>query len=101
MATDVEIDGKKYRPVDEAEAQELAERLSSFTPEGTTFWGNFFLTRDTLPDGTRYGMYDEGDEAMPFFSEAFLYNLLGKDEARSVLGIVRRLSKLAGVECDN
>ena len=43
-------------------------------------------------------MYEEGNENAPFFTEAFLYNLLGKDEARSVLGIVRRLSVLAGVK---
>lgn len=98
METEVTVDGKQYRPVDEAEAAELGKRLREFKLEGTTFWRNRFVEWDTHKDGTRYGMYDEGDENAPFFSEAFLYNLVGKDEARSILGIVRRLSRLAGVE---
>lgn len=96
--TTVQIDGKEWKPVDEAEAAELGEYLREFRLEGTTFWREFFIERDTAKDGSRYGMYDEGDEEAPFFSEAFLYNLLGKDEARSVLGIIRRLSDLAGVK---
>lgn len=31
--------------------------------------------------------YEEGDEDAPFYSERFLYPLLGKDEARSVLAM--------------
>ena len=92
------MDGVKYRPVDEDEAQDLSEYLQGFTLEGDKFWREFFLKRDTAADGSRYGMYSEGDEEAPFFSEAFLYNLVGKDEARSILGIVRRLCVLAGVE---
>lgn len=103
--TEVTVDGKKYRPVDDEAAARLAERLREFKSESTTFWRNFFIERDTssgkpwdLPAGERYGMYADGDEFAPFFSEAFLYNLLGKDEARSVLGIMRGLCELAGVE---
>ena len=31
-------------------------------------------------------MYEEGDETAPFFTEAYLYNLLGKSDARRLLG---------------
>lgn len=96
--TEVVIDGVRYRPVDEERAVEVERRLREFTLEGETYWRNLFIANDTGKDGARYGMYDEGDETRPFFTEAFLYNLLGKDEARSVLGIVRRLSELAGVK---
>lgn len=96
--TEVVIDGKRYRPVDEAEASALGERLREFKTEGTEYWRDHFIRHDTDENGRRFGMYSEGDETAPFFSEAFLYNLLGKDEARSVLGIVRRLCVLAGVE---
>lgn len=97
--TEIKVDGQLYRPVDEKEASELAQRLSEFTLEGATYWRNLFIQNDTNEkSGERYGMYAEGDEHAPFFTEAFLYNLLGKDEARSVLGIVRRLAVLAGVE---
>lgn len=33
--------------------------------------------------------YDEGDEEAPFYSEACLYNLFGKDDARSILATLR------------
>jgi hypothetical protein len=36
------------------------------------------------------GYYSDGDEDAPFFSEKFLYNLLGKDDARSLLGMLDR-----------
>jgi hypothetical protein len=89
---DVTVDGVRYHPVDPKEAEELAEYLRTFTLEGTVYWKRHFQSQ---ADG---GTYSEGDEEAPFFTEAFLYNLLGKDEARSVLGIVRRLCRLAGVE---
>lgn len=94
----VKINDVRYRPVNEPEARELADYLNDFKLEGTTSWREFFIKQDTADDGSRYGMYSEGDEFAPFFTEAFLYNLLGKDEARSVLGLVRRLCVLAGVE---
>jgi hypothetical protein len=96
--TRVTIDGQLYRPVDEGEANALAARLSTFTLDGEAYWRDLFIANDTNSDGSRFGMYSEGDERAPFFTEAFLYNLLGKDEARSVLHIVRRLCELAGVK---
>lgn len=97
--SEVLIDGVRYRPVDEAAAEELADRLRTFTLEGDVYWRNLFIKNDTSSiDGKPLGMYAEGDEHAPFFTESFLYNLLGKDEARSVLGIVRELSRLAGVK---
>lgn len=100
---EVLIDGARYVAAegsDAAEREDLANYIKAFTLEGETFWRNLFIERDTGSNGERYGMFAEGDEHAPFFSEAFLYNLLGKDEARSVLGIMRRLTKLAGVEAD-
>lgn len=94
----VVVNGQTYRPVDAVEADALAEWIAMFTLEGETYWRDLFVKNDTAADGTLYGMYAEGDEKAPFFTEAFLYNLLGKDEARSVLGILRRLCALAGVE---
>lgn len=39
----------------------------------------------------------KGDEDAPFFSEAYLYTLVGKDMARSILGKLRRLGLTLGV----
>jgi len=80
------------------DVDDVVRRLREFKVEGTTFFREQFIAHDTKPDGGRYGMYDEGDEFAPFFSEAFLYNLVGKDDARSILGIIRGLCDLAGVE---
>jgi hypothetical protein len=81
------------------EAVELAERIKTFRLEADIFWRDRFMEWDTrYIDGTKYGVYSPGDESAPFFSEALLYNLVGKDDARSILGIVRRLCVLAGVE---
>lgn len=41
-------------------------------------------------DFKQSGYYSEGDEDAPFFSESFLYNLLGKGDARSLLGMLDR-----------
>jgi hypothetical protein len=38
-------------------------------------------------------MYDKGDEDAPFFSEAYLYTLLGKDSARTLLARFRALGR--------
>jgi hypothetical protein len=95
--TNVEIDGVRYAPIDEDERTELGELIHEFTLEANKFWKQRFQF-DSCPDGWNAGMYSDGDEKAPFFTEGFLYNLLGKDEARSVLGIMRRLCKLAGVD---
>jgi hypothetical protein len=41
-------------------------------------------------DFKKSGHYSKGDEDAPFLSEAFLYNLLGKSDARSLLGMLDR-----------
>jgi hypothetical protein len=40
----------------------------------------------------------EDDSQAPFFSEAYLYTLMGKEEARSVLGLIRNLADACGVD---
>lgn len=42
--------------------------------------------------------YEKGDETAPFFSEAFLYPLLGKDDARTVLAYIHSLMRELGVD---
>lgn len=43
---------------------------------------------------------DEGDQNQPFFSEAYLYPLLGKEAARTVLAVIRNLERKLGVDRD-
>ena len=41
--------------------------------------------------------YGKGDENAPFFSEAFLYNLLGKEDARTLLALLRGAFGIKGM----
>lgn len=43
------------------------------------------------------GMYAEGDDETPFFSEAYLYNLLGKEDARTLLCLIERAFASIGI----
>lgn len=42
--------------------------------------------------------YEEGDENAPFFSEAYLYNLVGKEDARTILCLFENLARAAGID---
>lgn len=42
--------------------------------------------------------YEKGDELAPFFSEACLYNLVGKEDARTILGLIRNVLRAVGLE---
>ena len=53
------------------------------------------LAQDCL-DHSQDG-YEPGDEKAPFFSGAYLYDLVGKDNARTILGNIRRLGESLGI----
>lgn len=44
--------------------------------------------------------YEEGNHEAPFFTEVFLYNVLGKDKAREVINTLEALLDRAGVNVD-
>lgn len=48
--------------------------------------------------GKPYSYYAEGDEEAPFFSEAYLYALLGKGDVRTVLAMLNNLIRAAGLD---
>ncbi len=48
-----------------------------------------------------YGeIYTDEDAKQPFFSEAYLYNLLGKEDARTVMCLLKAALESVGVELD-
>ena len=51
-----------------------------------------------IREGKRAGYYEKGDEQVPFMSESFLYTALGKEDARSLLGIVGQLVAAIGID---
>ena len=62
------------------------ERLLAWTPEQTP---PHFKERDG---------YEDGDEDSPFLSEAYLYNLLGKEDARTLLALLSRYKEAHAAE---
>lgn len=75
------------------EAKAALETLRQFRPDFTARFAEAFEAWDYDELGDRFGMYTPGDEAAPFFSEAFLYNLLGKDDARVLISNLRAVEK--------
>lgn len=83
---------KRFAP-DHAAIRKAAFDLYSVTLEGDPFARN--KAEDEEEDeGPRDLLYWE---YTPFFSEAYLYRLLGKEDARSVLGAVRLLIEATGL----
>jgi len=54
-----------------------------------------------LPKHRRASGAMAGDEKAPFVSETFLYPLLGKDDARTLLYKLREVMRVAGVDMDD
>jgi len=52
---------------------------------------------EALPEGfnSKNTYYQKGDEGSPFWSEGFLYPLLGKEDARTLLAWLRRLNDIS------
>jgi len=46
----------------------------------------------------QYPMFEPGDETAPFLTEAHLYNMYGKDEARTIHALIRNLIRAAGYQ---
>ena len=66
--------------------KEQVKKLLEFTP------GDLPKSCKNKRDG-----YEKGDETCPFFSETYLYNLLGKEDARTLLAFMRPVWEDAGI----
>jgi hypothetical protein len=53
--------------------------------------GAYFTKKD------KYGLNDE-DPKIPFLTESFLYNLLGKEDARTLLALLRQAFESVGID---
>lgn len=72
--------------------RDAAKNLLSFSVEGG-------LPTASIRAAKSAGYYSPGDENAPFFTEAYLYNLLAwKDPARTVLHFVRELIEAGGFD---
>jgi hypothetical protein len=65
--------------------------LMAFTP-------HYGMPDFLIKAAKKAGFYDEGDEDVPLVSEAFLYPLLGKDDARTFMALINQVLRCAGVD---
>lgn len=85
--------GQHLTHVCDASLPHAVKRLREYTPEIPTK-----LIRAAFKASTDDYYYSEGDENAPFFSASFLYNLIGKEDARTVLALISNLMRAAGVD---
>lgn len=57
-----------------------------------------FLPKEIVKYMKEVDGYEDGDEKEPFFSEAFLYPLFGKEDARSILAILSMFIRSLGID---
>lgn len=68
--------------------------LLKWTPEGKE------ILKDVSKIVNGKGAYQKGDEDCPFVSEAYLYNLLGKEDARTFLALLNNIIREMGLDMD-
>jgi len=77
--------------------KESMKQLLEWVPEGVDLEK---ISKINYPVRSFGHVFTEGDEDQPFFSEAYLYNLLGKEDARTLLALMRQLCKSLGIEAE-
>ncbi|MDI6734445.1 MAG: hypothetical protein QMD50_03105 [Patescibacteria group bacterium] len=61
-----------------------------------------FVVTSAPPRGFKSsGGYSKGDENAPLFSEAYLYNLFGKEDGRTILALINDIVTAAGYDMYN
>lgn len=77
--------------------KESMKQLLEWIPEGVPLEK---ISRINYPVSIWGKVFFEGNDKQPFFSEAYLYNLLGKEDARTLLALMRKLCKSLGIEAE-
>jgi hypothetical protein len=76
----------------EKHIEQLEEQIFQFEKALRELWE--FKLPGHLDKNSEY--YEEGDDEAPFFSEAYLYNLLEKEDARTVLAYLHAAERPFG-----
>lgn len=86
-----------------ADIKTALERLCNFKPQDVPVQFKAASGHSVYGKTTRKDVIAElkQDSEQPFFCEAYLYNLLGKEDARSLLGRFRALCAALGVEMED
>lgn len=91
------IDDIEYIPATDVE--ELVKSLKDLVNFKTGDGNGYPITAKDLRQNEKdYGKIEEG---LPFFCESTLYTLMGKEDARTLLGTLQFLAKACGVEFDD
>ena len=77
--------------------KEVMKKLLEWTPESVPLEE---ISRVNYPVKVWGKVFGKEDEKQPFFSEAYLYNLLGKEDARTLLALMSQLCKSLGIEAE-
>jgi len=86
--------GKLINQIDSSTKKALIKEIKpllEFIPEGVDLEA---ISRINYPVKQFGKVFKKGDDKQPFFSEAYLYNLLGKEDARTLLALISKLSQL-------
>jgi len=90
------IDNIRYVPITSKE--KLIESLKQLINFKTGDGNGHPITSEELKENEKYyGLIEKG---LPFFCEATLYTLMGKQDARTLLGSLFRLGKECGVDVE-
>jgi len=79
------------------DTKESIKELLEWIPEGVPLEE---ISKVNYPVRRFGNVFTTGDDKCPLFSEAYLYNLLGKEDARTLLALMRQLCKSLGIEND-
>jgi hypothetical protein len=91
------IDNVEYIPA--SSKKELIEKLKKLVNFKTGDGHGYPITSKDLRQNEKdYGRIEDG---LPFFCESTLYTLMGKEDARTLLGALHFLTKVCGVELDD
>lgn len=99
------IADEQERPELEAALEELSTLVVDFPalvdpPCGDCGWNQLAHESGFEGPSKDHAFRPGPEKDTPFFTESFLYDLLGKEDARSVLAVVRNVLRAAGLSED-
>lgn len=89
--------------ISKEKVKEALKKLMLWVPEGVPLKK---ISRINYPlkhfPKKEYGdIYVRGDDKSPFISEKYLYHLLGKEDARTLFGLIYRICEAADISMDD
>lgn len=83
--------------MEKEQVKKAIKKLLEWVPEAVPLEK---ISRANYPVKIWGKVFSKGDDEQPFFSEAYLYPLLGKSDARTLLALMWRLCESLGIKTD-